>query len=295
MAYHLKTRMTAEEWDAVEDENPLAIQMRTACRKTELAIQGYGRAVYLSGGAGVGKSRAITEAIKTTGVNVIRLIPDDYRQVIFEECDHMFRSPRTLNLLKMATDTAGAQEMKVYVAPKKKSEEGYFKSLRLTAPTVFALNGVLTDDSQWPKECVPHIHALLDREAPIHINADPEAWWEYATFLALRRGMLRKTEDERHEIPLKIQNAAIRWFAENAWAQTNLSPRRLVKIAGVMMADLAARQRSERYGHKYDPRALEEDLSQFLKRGYIEDRPAPFAPEIFYTPKHRRDSAPLTR
>lgn len=297
MGYALRRRTTEADWDIVDEENPLARQMRTARRKTEAVIQGFARVAYLSGGAGVGKSHAISEAIQATGARVLRAVPDDYRQLIklfdrsqgkvplvLEECDHILRSLRSLNILKLATDSAGAQEMEVYVPPKKRSQEGTHKMIRLTAPICVALNGDLTNDKEWPRECIPHIRALRDREAPFNIQADAEAWWEYAVFLALRKGMLRKTEDRQHDIPLRIQNKAIQWFTENAWRQTNLSPRRLVKIAGVMMNDHTARIRSQRLKTTFDPRALAEDLEHFLKPHCDDERPAPFAPPIFYAP-----------
>jgi hypothetical protein len=132
---------------------------------------------------------------------------------------------------------------------------------------------------------VPHIRALRDRETPILIEADEEAWWEYTVYLALCKGLLRTTEDRRHDIPLRIQNEAIQWFTWTAWQQTSLSPRRLAKIAGVLMSDHAARVRLERCGRLYDPRAKEEDLNQFLRRDHVDPRPSPYAPPIFLRPR----------
>lgn len=296
--YELKPRRAAADWDAVENENPLAKQMRTAQRRAEQVIQGDTRACYLSGGAGVGKSFAISQAIDNAGCNVIRAMPKNVRELekffelsngrtplVFEECDHLFRSPNSLNLLKIATDSAGSQSIEVYVAPKKRSQEGGFKMIRLTAPIVVALNGDLSNEKEWPKECLPHIEALWSREQPLYIRADRAAWWEYATYLALRKRMLTTTEVGRRDIPLNIQNQAIGWFANTMWRQNEVSPRRLVKIANVFMADHVAKRRAQNSGRKYDTRALEEDLDQFLLPE-IDDLPQPpEVPAIFVTPK----------
>ncbi len=305
MAYELKIRSTAEDWDAVENENPIAKQMRTAKRKIGLTIQGLVRVSYCCGGTGFGKSRLITEAVHKNGGEVIRTIPDNYRDLlrafensggrkplVFEECDQLFRSVRCLNILKLATDTAGTQKIKVYTAPKRKTEDGYYRTVSLTAPVCFALNGNLSVDHEWPKECIPHIHALRSREAPLYISGAPEACWEYATYLAVRKGLLRQTEDKQQMVPVQVQNRAIQWFAQTAWQQTELSPRRLVKIAGVMMLDVAAQARAQRKGSKrqYDPHALGEDLAQFVFGEPVIDKPAPFAPTIFLPPRRAPDA-----
>jgi hypothetical protein len=298
MTYGLKVRTTEDEWDAVEDENSVARIMRMAQRNAQRAIQGYQRACYLCGASGAGKTFVLNKAIEGSGLKVIRTIPKDYYDLIhafdfsqgkiplvFEECDHLFRSPRCLNLLKIATDAAGAQSVRVRIPPKKRSEDSTWKAIPLTAPVAFALNSDLSDRKVWPKECLPHIEALLDRETPIVITAPREAWWEYSTFLALRKQLIFRTEDRKARIPLKVQNKAIAFFAKTAWQQTQLSPRRLVKIAGVLMADFAAQQRAERQGHGYDQRALEEDLAQFLNPGADAGIPSPFAPPIFLRPR----------
>jgi hypothetical protein len=295
--YELKLRRTAADWDAVENENPLAKQMRTAQRRAEQVIQGDTRACYLSGGAGVGKSFAISQAIDNAGCNVIRAMPKNVRELerffelsngktplVFEECDHLFRSPNSLNLLKIATDSAGSQSIQVYV-PKVRGEEGGFKTIWLTPPIVFAFNGNLLNDKEWPKECLPHIDALRSREQPLYIHADRTAWWEYATYLALRKRMLTRTEVGRKDIPLSVKNNAIGWFAKTMWRQNEVSPRRLMKIANVFMADHAAKKRAHHSGRKHDHRALDEDLEQFLLPDSNDLPPPPEVPAIFVTPK----------
>jgi hypothetical protein len=197
----------------------------------------------------------------------------------------MFRSERTLNILKQATDAAGVRRLKVRVPPACKGEESYFKTVSLTAPLLFAMNGNIADISALPKNLQPHVQALIDREKPVVIDAAKEAWWEYSVFLALRRGLLRQSEDRRHDIPLNLQNAAIRWFSANAWNMAHPSPRTLKKIAGVFFAERAAKKRAEQ-GLPYDPRALGDDLEQFLVD--VPDRStriAPFAPDLFVTPR----------
>lgn len=298
MGYHLTTRTTEADWDAVEDENPLAAKMRTAQRKTEAVLLGYATAAYLCGGAGGGKTHAINLAVATTGITPIRISTDNYRDVIrafeesrgrtpiiFEECDHMFRSERTINILKLATDAAGAREMQVWVPPARKGEEGYHKTIRLTSPVQFAMNGNIMDLAAFPARLRPHLQALIDREKPVVIDGPKAAWWEYSVFLALRRGLLRKTEDGKLDVPLRLQNAAVEWFSENAWNLVHPSPRTLKKIAGVFLTDHAAKARGEQ-GHRYDPRGLDDDLQQFLLPDTERlSRAAPFAPNLFVRPR----------
>jgi hypothetical protein len=63
------------------------------------------------------------------------------------------------------------------------------------------------------------------------------------------------------------------------------SPRTLKKIAGVFLADHAAKKRAEQ-GQRYDPRALGDDLEQFLVDvPNRSSRIAPFAPDLFVTPR----------
>ncbi|MBM1169611.1 ATP-binding protein [Microvirga arabica] len=295
--YELKPRRTAEDWDAVEDENPLAKQMRTVQRRAEQVIRGYPPVCYLSGGAGLGKSFAILQAIRSTGATVIRAMPKNVRELehffersngttplIFEECDHLFNSTNSLNLLKIATDSAGPRSIEVYVAPKKRSESGSFKTIPLTAPTIIACNGDLSNDCVWPTACVPHIEALRSREQPLYIQGDHTARWEYATYLALRRRMLTKTETGI-DVPLQVQNEAIQWFADTMWRQSEVSPRRLMKIVNVMMADHLEKKRVQRSGSVHDHRALGEDLEQFLLPQAGDLPLPPVVPAIFVSPK----------
>jgi len=296
--YELKPRRTAEDWDAVSRENPIAIHMRRAQRRTDYVLQGYVRACYLSGGAGLGKSFAISQAIRDSGVKPIRMVPQNHHDLIhafemsggdiplvLEECDHVFRSPRCLNLLKLATDTAGAQTLVVRVPPRRKSEVASTKTIPLPRKIVFALNGNLLNQREWPVECRPHIAALLSREEPISIDGNRTERWEYATYLAVRKRMLTMTEDGKKDIPLRIQNAAINWFATNIWRLSEVSPRRLVKITDLMMIHHQTEQASQRSGCTYDPGALEEDLEQFLLPQAGDLPQPPEVPAIFISPR----------
>ncbi len=198
----------------------------------------------------------------------------------------MFRSERTLNILKLATDAAGARKMQVWVPSAHKGEDGYFNTVSLTSPLLFAMNGNISDVAAFSANLRPHLQALIDREKPVVIDAAKEAWWEYSVFLALRRGLLRKTEDRRHDISLKLQNTAIRWFSANAWNVVHPSPRTLKKIAGIFLAD--AKLQVEQ-AHRYDNRALGDDLEEFLVEAFARSmRTPPFAPNLLVTPRPAR-------
>jgi hypothetical protein len=155
MTYGLKVRTTEDEWDAVEDENSVARIMRMAQRNAQRAIQGYQRACYLCGASGAGKTFVLNKAIEGSGLKVIRTIPKDYYDLIhafdfsqgkiplvFEECDHLFRSPRCLNLLKIATDAAGAQSVRVRIPPKKRSEDSTWR--QFLSPHLWHLRSTAT-------------------------------------------------------------------------------------------------------------------------------------------------------
>lgn len=288
MTYTLKTRITEEDWKAVGTENPISIRLRTAQRRVQQVLDGYVRACYLSGGPGLGKTQTINTAID--GRKIIRAIPRDYHDLlfwfeqsrgtiplVFEECDHLFRSERCLNLLKMATDPNGPRSVRIRVPPKKKSEVSGYKTIPLTAPLVFALNGDLSTASHWPNTCIAHIAAVLSRAQPITIDGTRTERWEYTIFLAVLGNLLRKTEDHKLFVPLSLQNDAIEWFTTNLCRLDEVSPRRLKKIAQTMMLHHTAQYRYGRQG-------LDDDLEQFLTPGVGNELSHPLAPIIFVTP-----------
>ncbi|MBF9234624.1 hypothetical protein [Microvirga alba] len=287
MTYTLKTRTTEDDWKTVEAENPLSKRIGTAQRRVQQVLDGYVRACYLSGGAGLGKTQTINAAC--AGKTVIRAIPRDYHDLlfwfeqsrgkiplIFEECDHLFRSERCLNLLKMATDPNGPKVIRIRVPPKK-GEVSTDKTIPLTAPLVFALNGDLNNYSHWPSACIAHILALASREHPITIDGDRAERWEYTISLAVLHNLLRKTEDRKAFIPLAVQNEAIAWFTENLWRLDEVSPRRLKKIAQTMMLHHSAR-------YRYGMQGLQDDLDQFLVSSTLTGLMHPPVPTIFVTP-----------
>lgn len=166
MTYALKTRTTEEDWQAVETENPLLKRIRTAQRRVEQVLDGYVRACYLTGGAGLGKTQTINAAVAERAV--IRALPRTYEDLlfwfeqskgmiplIFEECDHLFRSERCLKLLKMATDPNGPKVIRVRVPPQKKGEVSTHKTIPLTAPLIFALKW----GSHHLQPLAEHLHA----------------------------------------------------------------------------------------------------------------------------------------
>ncbi len=288
MTYTLKTRITEGDWKAVATENPLSKRLATGQRRVQQVLDGFLYACYLSGDAGLGKTQTINVA--TASRTVLRAVPRDYHDLlfwfeqsggttplIFEECDHLFRSERCLNLLKIATDPNGPKAVRIRVPPRKKGEASTYKTIPLTAPIVFALNGDLSNTSHWPSKCIPHILALLSREQPVIINGDRIERWEYTVYLAVLHNLIRKTEDQKRFIPLKVQNDAIAWFTQNLWRLDEVSPRRLKKIARTMMLHHSA-------NYRYGKGALHDDLGQFLVPLDGCAPPHPPVPTIFVTP-----------
>jgi hypothetical protein len=192
--------------------------------------------------------------------------------IVLEECDHLFASEGCLNVLKLATERHG-QSIQVYVGAKSARARGTWETVQLTAPVTFTLNNYLTDLAVWPKECRNHIQALCSREPPLTITADRAAQWEYAIYLATVEQMLRYTEGPDQPNPLDIQNAAMRWFSENVWRLSEVSPRRLTKIMRTMMMH-------HRTGYRWGRGALKEELEQFLDVSLTDRRPVPTAPQI---------------
>jgi len=288
MTYSLKLRTTDEDWRAVETENPLSKRIRTAQRRVQQVLDGYVRACYLTGGAGLGKTQTINAAV--AGSAVIRALPRNYEDLlywfersrgvtplIFEECDHLFRSERCLNLLKIATDSNGPKAIRIRVPPQKKGEPSTYKTIPLSAPLVFALNGDLNNHSYWPSTCITHILALASREHPITIDGDRAERWEYTISLAVLHSLIRRSEDQKAYLPLAVQKDAIEWFTMNLWRLDEVSPRRLKKIAQTMMLHHSA-------GYRYGRQGMDDDLDQFLVPSSEADLPHPPVPSIFITP-----------
>lgn len=118
---------------------------------------------------------------------------------------------------------------------------------------------------------------MLSREHPITIDGNRAERWEYTVSLAVLHNLLRKSEDQKVFMPLEVQNAAIVWFTMNLWRLDEVSPRRLKKIAKMMMLHHSAEYRYGRQG-------LDDDLEQFLMPSAGSGLPHPPVPTIFVTP-----------
>ena len=147
--------------------------------------------------------------------------------------------------------------------PKRKSEEASTKTIPLPKKIVFALNGNLLNQREWPVECRPQIAALLSREDRYRsMGIGPRDG-----VCNLSGGSGADADDDggwQEDIPLRVQNAAIKWFGTNIWRLSEVSPRRLVKITDLMMIHHQAEQAAQRSACTYESGALEEDLEQFL-------------------------------
>ncbi len=133
--------------------------MRTAQRQAEQVLRGERRAAYFCGPPGVGKSYVLEEAIRTSGAQALHARPRSARElvdlfaqatketpIILQECDHLFRSEHSLNILKLATEKHG-QAVRVYVGARGAKKPGTWETVRLTAPVMFTLNKALTKPS----------------------------------------------------------------------------------------------------------------------------------------------------
>lgn len=286
-----KKRKTETDWDAVPTESPLAKQLGGAKRRVHVVLAGSRPVVFICGGAGIGKTKAILDILN--GRKSVRHLPSTRRDlehcfeqsngrtpIVLEECDNIFKSVPCLNLLKLATDPDGPRFVEVRVPPKKKGAASTTKRISLKAPLVVALNGDLTDESQWPKECRRHIQAMCSREQPILIYPSREQAWEYSCYLALRKEMLRRVNGL--DVSIALQNHAIRWFTEHLYSLKEVSPRSLCSVLKFFV---------ENHRLELGPHALADDLDTLLGPPTSNGLP-PRAPSLFVKPKQQRNLPP---
>lgn len=231
----MKERNTYEDWADVERDQANAVASAVSlARSSTLAVaEGKLQVAYLSGPSGIGKSKAIDDAVSAMGAKPIRGNPHNYRDVIealrqsrgkrpvvFDEADVLFRSDRILNALKIATE--GKARQRVY------------NGASVNAPIFVSTNDDLGDDKLWPRELRPHHQALFNRSAPICIPGGNRAdLWEYSVHVAITTPLLWEAQNG-DGVPVALRNAALEFFTVNLWRLKVVSPRTLKNIATTM-------------------------------------------------------------
>lgn len=251
-------RLTVRRWQLVAKENPIALKMAIAKFKlADLGVNGgVGlRAVYLCGPPGIGKTHSIIEqeaAWRARGIDPIRFRPSNVRELvgyfeeaggrrplIMEEADVIFRSKAMFEILKQATDPLTPD---IFFKMKKVAGEIMVIPINLNVPIVVSTNMDLMGERGWREELLADRDALFNRSAPISIEDDPAALWEWSVYLALTSHLtmnvaIRNPSGGRpieQSNPLSVQAAAIDWFTDNVNELSVISPRTLKQVAQIM-------------------------------------------------------------
>jgi hypothetical protein len=240
----MAVRETKQDWEAVAEQNEVAITAARCQRATRNVCKGTWNVALLCGPPSVGKSHSIKIGVQHAGVNPIHAAPENWREllevfsearevrpIIFDEADHILDSPRMINILKIATDRKGHRTY-----PYKG------RTLKLTAPVLIASNRDLNDGSLFEKAVRPHIAAIRSRRAPIVFpdsttDAGRLALWEYACYLAVVHELLKARQDNNGYNSPALQNAALEWFTQHVWRMDDVSPRALLQIMAYIEAE----------------------------------------------------------
>ena len=186
----------------------------------------------------------IAEAMRTTGRKAIIRKPGNFRElldvfedadgttpVVLEESDHVFSSPRMVNIIKIATDLEGHR----YEIIKERVKGRMFeRRIDLSAPLIMTSNRDLTDETLFSPSQRAHIAALISRSQPIYLAAGKRTAWEYSCYLAVKRASLakrtirnRKGEMTTVPVPVSTQNLALEYFTRNLNRLGDAYPRTL--------------------------------------------------------------------
>lgn len=219
--------------------------MRLAEQEAVNAITGNETAAYLSGPKGIGKSHAITEALKKTKKQTVRVTPNRYddflhavndagstKAVFCDEGDLIFQTQKNLNVLKLLTDRKGPRTYEpFFVDSEDEPLGGKPKRVRSTllceAPILVCTN---QDLSKPFKEALRHHHeAVFERAVPVIIPDDREATLEYSIYIGLTTDVLNHDYMGRR-VSLTNRSQALDWFHCNADRLSSVSVRTLENI-----------------------------------------------------------------
>lgn len=243
----LANRSTLKDWESVPKTNELCKAFKLAVRKIGYVLDAEKTArvaAYLCGPPGLGKSYAVDAALKAKGVEGYRPSIRDYRALIrafeygvknrmplvLEEADHLLRSERQAEVLKIATDAAGPRWT---VVEERKKLGGQWithcRGVSLATPLIVTSNQDWRDLSSVDKDMRSHVEAIQSRSDPIYLTGNLVARWEYSCYLAIVKRMLWKGLGQK-SIPPSVQNLALEWFTINANRLREVSPRTLRDI-----------------------------------------------------------------
>ncbi len=228
----MRVRTTYEDWAAVLNDhaNPVASAIALARSSSVAVVRGAQIATFLCGATGLGKTKAINDALATTSVKPIRANPATFRELaevaqkcrgkaplVIEEGDVIFRTPNMFNVLKRICET--------------NRRDRVYNGKRVEAPLLVSTNDDLSDVTRWPADLRHHHQALFSRIASVYIPGhDREAVWEYVVAVAITTKLL--WEDQAgNGVPLAARNEALKFFTHNLWTLKVVSARTLKNIA----------------------------------------------------------------
>ncbi len=247
--------LTLRTLSTVDDRNKIARQLRIAKADVEEVLNGTRGAAYIMGGAGVGKSKVIADALKGYPHKALRFEPattnDLYqafydahgrRPIVLEDGgDFIWRSRKAKELLRNATDLAGPRATQ-------------FKPPKHKEPTTISLKAPLIVSSNATPQGMgldAHTTALFNRAQPTVIDTDRDEMVEWALYLGAARGMLETSEDGRASYSAHTGAKAMEWFWQNQNRLDHPSPRTLRKIAHLF--------------HLRSGALLDDSLNQFVR------------------------------
>lgn len=236
------------------EENKIRAQLdiaRTAIRAVTLGSK---RMQLLCSASGIGKTILVLEELRRAAIRVQYVCPTSASSLVRElyhhrnqpiifldDCDKLFRSETVANIAKMAF---GPQSLVIYpsveaiknAACKASGSPKYDPTIPpvrfpFRGKLIWCSNLNLTDEKIIAEKMLPHFRALLSRGLdPIWIDtSDSVELFEYVVWLATEGGMLNKEGFSR-----AASEEAVNWFIRNRNRVKELSPRQIVRAAGII-------------------------------------------------------------
>ena len=232
----MKERITWQDWDDVrtDQSNSVAKSMVDFRSTTGAVVRGKLQSACVCGPSGIGKSKAIADAVGPVGrraiyctlfktkkvIEALSAAARNGSPVVFDDADDMFRNRDMLTALKAATQPN----------PKERVYDGTSVNARIFIST----GADLTDHANWPKAHRQFHDLMIGRLGPITIpDANHPDLWEYSVSIAITTDLLRNTR-AGDGIPIAIQNAALEFFTINIRRLRSLTPGSLKSIAETM-------------------------------------------------------------
>ena len=226
------------DWNTVVSRNQVYLDIERAEIALRQLEDGTVNAVYISGPAGVGKTRIVVKAVerfRRSGREALSIggadSLEDVRAVLAQSCGRrpvvmndensmLFSSMARLNLFKAATETGTNLHGGVYVK----------------APIIVCTNADLSAKgfSASKQARIPALWGATGPGVSIDIERDRQELWEYTCHLALQDNLIRVVRGRRErlaEVPIHVALKSLDWFTTNSHRLAHLTPRTLQNVA----------------------------------------------------------------